>query len=295
MSVLDRRYHRWPGEPTSYLERVLVIPRYAFADLVRRRVVVTLWVLALVPPFLLALLTYFAANLETFRQAMPWLDQIPVADMVGRPVFGAFTAIQFNACIVLALFAGPRIIAQDMANGALPLLLATSLRRSDYVLAKCSVLFLLLSSVSWVPLLLVVGLRGTLDLPSIEGLPLAVSVTLVSLAFVLFLTVLTCAISAHVKRTWLVPFLLLGVLFTTAAFGGTVNAVTGTSRIGTFFSPLILTGSLHEAAFPDSGAPRRAPHERPLPLPVALLGLTAWTGGLAVLLVRRVRSVEVVR
>ena len=296
MSVLDRSYHRWQGEPTTYFERVLVVPRYALADLLRRRVVVALWIVALVPPLALAVLTYFAANVATFAEAMPWLREVPMKELMGATTFGIFTKIQLQLCVVLALFAAPALLARDMSSGALPLFLSKALRRRDYVLGKCAVVFALFSSVSWVPLLLVVGLRSALSLPPVEGVSLALAVLVAPLVFVTFLTVLTCAVSAHVRRTWLAPFVLLGVLFTTGAMGATMNAFTGT-RVGTVVSPMMLNASVHRAVFTDPQAPARREDagERSVPVPVALAGLAAWTTGCGLLLARRVRAVEVVR
>ena len=62
----------------------------------------------------------------------------------------------------MVLIVGPPLVCTDLSHNGLPLYLARPIRRWEYVLGKASVLVILLSAVSWIPLLLMFFLQAYL-------------------------------------------------------------------------------------------------------------------------------------
>lgn len=302
MSVLDRRYRRWQGAATGYARRMLVIPRYAVRDVFRRKVVLVFYMACLFPPLLLGILVYLSANLAPLRQAVPLLREFP--DLAVTPEhYGIFWGISVVPVVILTLIAGPPLISADLANNALPLYFSKALTRADYIIGKALVLVVLLSGVSWLPLIIVYALQWSLMGPGWreEHSWLAGTIFIPSVVLIAVLTAVVMAISAHVRRTRLAQVAFCGIMFLTTAAAGSV-AESIDSRRPEVVSPILMLDRINEWAFLERdpaqadlvslrSSSRRKP---PVSVAAAFLALGCWVGASVVVVARRIRPVEVV-
>src|SRR2546423_1250649 len=157
MAVYKRRDAPDTGALTPERSRFLVLTRFAFADLFKSRFFVLLLILSLVPGLFSAGYIFIANN-----KAVQLLLPTGPADMfsVEARFFTLIMIVQTQAAFLLNCWVGPILIAGDLTNGALPLFLSRPFSRADYVLGKLAVMGLLLSSVTWVPSLLLFSLQA---------------------------------------------------------------------------------------------------------------------------------------
>src|SRR5947207_10062902 len=125
----------------------------------------------------------------------------------------------------LAMLVGPQQVSRDLTNNALPLYLCRPFSRSEYVVGKMSIVIILLSTITWIPGLILFLLQSYLEGWSWFSANswIASAVFLGSLVWIVLLALLTQTISAWVK--WLVAAraALLGVFFIPTAFAEIVN------------------------------------------------------------------------
>src|SRR5436853_6532249 len=103
----------------------------------------------------------------------------------------------------LAMLVGPQQVSRDLTNNALPLYLCRPFSRTEYVVGKMSIVILLLSTITWVPGLLLFFFQSYLEGWSwfAENIWIASAIFLGSMVWILLLALLTQAISAWVKWT----------------------------------------------------------------------------------------------
>src|ERR1700760_3991234 len=138
--------------------------RYSFSDVWSSRITNVLFVVC-ATPMLLSMAMIYAVNNNAVRLL------IANATGSGTPPFIAineryfYTILQGQCWLALALTAwiGPRLIALDLSNNALPTILSHPISRIEYVLAKFSVLAAFLSAVTWVPMLFLFALQSYLS------------------------------------------------------------------------------------------------------------------------------------
>jgi ABC-2 type transport system permease protein len=145
---------------------------------------------------------------------------------------------------------GPTLVSRDMSNNAIPLYLSRPFSRSEYVLGKLSVLFILLSLVMWVPGLLLFFFQAYL-----EGVGwlwsnfwIAGAILFGSLVWIVLLGLLALAVSAFVKWRVVASGALLGLFFVPSAFAEIVNNLFLT-RVGHLFSPGALINNIWKGLF----------------------------------------------
>lgn len=293
MSVLDQRYRRWEGRAEPHWRRIAVIPRFALMDVYSRKWIVILSVIALLPSLGLAAAVYVAANAAQLRQmGIQLLGDLDVGPIVFESIF----SLHVTAAIVLLLLAAPRLFAPDLAGGALPLYFSKSLTRADYLLGKGSVLFVMMSCATWVPLLVPAALRALLAEPGerLASTPLAGGIALAGIAFALVMTLIASAVAVQVQRAALVPFALLGLLVATSWGAEIAIPLTGSS-LPAIASPLHLLAALRDHAMRIDVPSSMTFAQEPLAVGWAAAGLAAWSVISLIILVRKVRPVEVIR
>src|SRR5262245_5289605 len=288
MAVYDRAYRRYEGPATSERWRFLVLPRYAYEEILKSKIFIAFLVLCCVPFIAEAVVVYLHHNLSAMRRLELPLDRlIPIDARFFREfVVGVQSAFAF----FLALFVGPGLVSPDLRNNALPLYLSRPFSRGEYVLGKLAVLLILLSAVTWVPALLLFVLQGTL-----AGLGwlrdnawMAGAILASSLAWIVTLSLLTLAISAWVKWKPVARITLLALFFVLRGWAEALNASFDTDW-GGIVSLMRVNETVRAALFradPLRGAPPVWSAWMALAV-VCLLSL--W------LLSRRVRAYEVVR
>lgn len=307
MPVLDQSYRRWAGTPSSHLGRVLVIPRFDLLEIVAKRSWLLAWLFCLLPPVILGLAVYGAANIGKLSAFLPMIPPELKIPLPGPDQYQWCLALQCWLLVFFAVLVGPPLATRDFANGAMPLYLSKSLRRWDYVAGRCAVLAALLSLASWIPYLAVFLLECGLASAEWRSANWGLFGAIIAgtMPTVLLLTVLIVALGALVQRANLARaamlFLLLGMKPMVAALDAAVDSP-GVRVV----SPTDVTARLREWAFEDEEAEEavreidtRGGRVEPAPAVMgaglAFVALAAWVlGGLA-MIARRVRPVEVVR
>ncbi len=227
MAVHDRAYRPYEGPLTRETTRFLVLPRYAFRDLVGQRFFWT-GALAAAGPILVALVMIYLhhniAAISTFKLDVKSLMPIDA---------GFFLRLQSIQGIILgfavALLVGPGLVSSDLVHNGLPLYLARPFSRTEYVLGKGAVLVLLLSAATWIPLLGLFAFQAALG--GMDWLRefayLAPAIVVTCLSWIVTLTLVTLAVSAYTKRKVTAQGLLLGGFFLSTAIGQSLNGALG--------------------------------------------------------------------
>ena len=287
MAIYERAYRGYAGPVTPAWSRFLVLPRYAFEAVFASKMFTSFFALCFVPSLVGAVLVYLHHNLKALTVLNLTPDQLLPID--ARFFLWLLTISALMLGFLLTLLVGPGLISRDLLHDALPLYLSRPFSRSEYVMGKLSVLVILQSVVSWVPLLLVWILEAALDPSWAAGhLRIVPALVLGGLLWILLLSLLTLAISATVKRRILAQATLLGFFFIAAAFGAIVNQI----LVTTYGSMLALSEVIQHIWAGLFGTPTLS--AQPLSLPAAWLAAGIYAALCLRQLARKVRAHEVV-
>lgn len=224
MAVLERTYKRYEGRLSPEWSRLLIIPRHAFRDVFRSKLFTGFFALSFIWPLVCAILIYLHHNANALA-----ILRLNVADVlpIDATFFQVYVAVQGTIGFFLAMLVGPQQVSRDLTNNALPLYLCRPFTRSEYVVGKMAIVIILLSSMTWIPGLIVFLLQSYLAGWSwfVENGWMANAIFLGSLIWILLLALLTQAISAWVKWRVAARAALLGVFFIPTAFAEIVNQI----------------------------------------------------------------------
>src|SRR5207302_9326612 len=198
MAVLERSYKRYEGALSPEWSRFLIIPRHAVRNIFRSKLFTGFYALSFVWPLVCAILIYLHHNTEALSiMKLNVVDVLPI----DASFFQAFVAVQATVGFFLAMLVGPQQVSRDLTNNALPLYLCRPFSRSEYVVGKMSIVIILLSTITWIPGLILFLLQSYLEGWSWFSANswIASAVFLGSLVWIVLLAVLTQAISAWVK------------------------------------------------------------------------------------------------
>src|SRR5262245_3363493 len=118
MAVYRRGYQRYQGNVTARWRRLFVLPRFAWQRLMQQRLISIVFVIAMFWPVACAVFVYLSHHTELLQGLR--VDQADIFRIDGR-FFVIFMNAQATFAVILSAFAGPSLIAPDLANGALPL------------------------------------------------------------------------------------------------------------------------------------------------------------------------------
>lgn len=286
MAVHDRGYRPYTGPRTGRWRRLLVVPRHAFRDVLRSRLLLIGLLLSFVYPVAGSVIIYLRHN----ATAMAILGIDPKELLPIGP--GFFMPMLQTQCVIaffLVLAVGPPLISADLRNNALCLYLARPIRRWEYALGKFSVPFAIGSLVTWIPLLALYGFQAGL-----EGRPwlaengfLGPAMLAACLAWVVFISLYALAISAAVRFKPFARGVMVGLFIALGLFGDTINQMLNV-RWGTLIDPGGLFGTLWRVLMRRSGEAALSPT-------LAWLALALMALALALLLRRKLKAYEVVR
>jgi ABC-2 type transport system permease protein len=217
MAVHKRGYRAYTGARTPAWSRFLVVARYAALEVFQSRVALAVFVISFIPPLGWASYVYLTSTPAA-------LALIGLESTTFPPVDPAFflraVRTQGFLAFILAAWIGPGLIAPDLANGALPLYLSRPLSRAEYVLGKLTVLLGLLSSMTWVPLLVVYALKAGLAQGWLaENLRTGGAIFASCFLWIAVIGLLSVALSATVRRRLNASLLMCGLFFIGAPFG----------------------------------------------------------------------------
>lgn len=247
MAVLERSYKRYEGVLSPEWSRFLIIPRHAFRNVFRSKLFTGLYVVSFVPPLVFAILIYLRHNAEALAiMNLNVLNILPI----DAAFFQTFVVIQGCVGFILAILIGPQQVSRDLTNNALPLYLCRPFSRTEYVVGKMSIVIILLSTITWLPGLILFLLQSYLEgwLWFSQNIPIASAIFLGSLVWILLLALLTQTISAWVK--WRIAAMagLIGMFFIPSVFAAVLNQLLET-HWGNIISPFALIQNVWAGLF----------------------------------------------
>ena len=247
MAVLERSYKRFEGVLSPEWSRFLIIPRHAVRDVFRSKLFTAFFALSFIWPLVCAILIYLHHNIEALG-----ILRIDIRNLlpIDASFFENYVIVQGTIGFFLAMLVGPQQVSRDLTNNALPLFLCRPFTRSEYVVGKMSIIIILLSTVTWVPGLILFLLQSYLEGWSwfADNIWIASAIFIGSLVWILLLALMSQAISAWVK--WLVAAraALLAAFFIPTAFAAIVNEIFQT-RWGHIFDLRALIGNVWAGLF----------------------------------------------
>lgn len=285
MTVFARTLGPYDGPLVPRRRRFLVIWRASRRQVFSSKILTAFYALSFVPLIAAMVYIYLRYNLPVLETLQITVDAMPAVD--SRFFFNA-VRMQGLFAFLFAAFVGPGLIAPDLADNALALYLARPISRTEYVLGKLTVLAVLLSALTWVPLAALLGLEiGLQPGPATaEQARTLGAVVFGSLLWIGLVSLLALAISAWVRWKLIAAALLFAFFFISRAMAEILNLNFGT-RWGDLVSPGKQIVTVWEGMFFGTA--------EGLPLPVAWLLLAALAGLGLLLLHRKLRAYEVVR
>jgi len=288
MTVYKRNYRSYSGPVTPMRWRWLVITRHSLAEVFGSRVSVVLFVICMVPALLSAVVIY-VANSETARLLLNMRG--PAMTIIDNRFFFRLLELQGWLALFLTAWIGPAMVSPDLTNGALPLFLSRPISRAEYVAGKLLVLGMVLSAVTWAPLLLLFGIQAQLAQgwlwPNLYIVPGLIAGGLLWIAV---LALLALAVSAWVRWRIVATGLIVALVFIPAGFGAVVSGVLRTPWGLVLNLPYMLTLVWSHLLRTPIGWRRE-----PLPLSAAWIALIAVGALCLIMLNKRILARQVVR
>jgi ABC-2 type transport system permease protein len=224
MAVYEQTYRRYAGKLTPEWSRFLIIPRHAYRAVFNFKLFTAFFAICFIPLLVEAVLIYLHHNFSALTIMKVNARELFVID---GSFFEVFVWIQNGFAAVVTLLIGPPLVSRDLRNNALPLYLCRPFSRTEYVMGKMSVLLILLSTITWIPQLLLFLFQSYL-----EGfawfranLWIASAIFIGSVVWILLIALLSQTISALVKWRIVASAALLGLFFIPSVFGEFINVV----------------------------------------------------------------------
>ena len=198
MAVYQHTYQQYAGKLTPLWSRFLIIPRYAYQGVFQSKLFTGLFAVCFAPLLVAMVFIYLRHNLTALAAF-----NVRVTDLadINAFFFRIFTYWQTSLGFLLTVIIGPSLVSRDLSNNALPLYLCRPLTRANYIIGKMSVVMILLSLLTWVPLLLLFFFQGYLAGGSWlwENLYIARAIFVISWTWIILLSLLSVALSAWLK------------------------------------------------------------------------------------------------
>jgi len=291
VAVYERTYRSYEGPLTPRRWRFLVLPRYAIEEVFRSKLFLILPTLGLLWMIGCCIAVYLPHN----SKILATLGEEGSAVAAGLFQFGprfflGWVMLPYaSLSLVISMILGPALVSADLRNNGLPLYLSRPFGRWDYVLGKATVLFIILSAVTWIPGLLLFLFQAYLGGTSWLGdnWHIGIAIPVGFLAWIVLLCLLNLAISAYVKWKPVARIVLLLVCFGTFPLAAVINFNLDTQWANTL--NILLMFNLMVRGLLGMGAPGS------VPLIWAWISLGAFCAFSLLLLSRKLRAYEVVR
>lgn len=224
MAVYKRHYTTWTGQTVSDAERLLVMPRYSFKTVFDSRFLLGFFVLCAIP-WLFALALMYVYYNPLVRTMLGATGEPPF--QIDARFYLVLVRVQCVLSGVLCAWIGPGLVAPDLTNGALPLYLSRPVTRLWYVLGKFSVVFVMMSAVTWLPDVILFAIQSSLAGGAWwkENLAILRGIVLGFLTWSAVLGFLALAVSAWVKWRLVATGLFVGIPLVASGFGEMINGV----------------------------------------------------------------------
>lgn len=247
MAVYEHTYKQYTGEVTPRWSRFLTLPRHSYRSIFQSKFFIAYFVACFIYPLVCSILIYLHHNAEALA-----VMEVAVRKLIpiDAEFFQNFVIWQGMAAFFMTLLIGPPLISRDMTNNALPLYLCRPFSRAEYVLGKMSVLFILLSLITWIPGLLLFFFQSYLEGWGwfVQNIRIGGAILAGGLIWVLLLALMSLAISSWVKWRMAASAALIGVFFIPSAFAEVINNIFLT-RWGNIISLRALIGAVWGSLF----------------------------------------------
>lgn len=203
MPIYDQSYAHWKGRLEGHAVRWLPITTNGIRLVFRKKLLLILLGLALIP-FLIRLgMVILYHYFETLFEETPDAEFVELARANGEFYHNFIMTNQLFSVILISLFMGAPLIARDLKVGAMEVYFSKPILLIDYVMGKFMVVAFFLGCVTLFPALLIFGIDLLLAeragyvaeaLPNLPGI-LAVSILLITCCSLLVL------VSSALSRT----------------------------------------------------------------------------------------------
>jgi ABC-2 type transport system permease protein len=280
MPIYEQTYRKYEARAGAPRVRFWPITREALRLVLAKRAFIGLMVLAALPFVVRVVQVYVVTRFPEAGRVLP----------VDGRLFGEFLNQQIGFTILISIFGGSGLIANDLRTGAILVYLSRPLTRRDYVLGKLGATLGLNLAVTLVPGLLLyaisLGLAPELFMKwSLAWIPPAIVAH--SLLISLAVSLSTLAISALSRSARVAGLALAGLFVGLEIVRGVLGAITDrpeTHVLSIQNDLRVVGGRIFGIA------------ERGVPIPAALppLALALLAAGCLLVLRSRVRAVEIV-
>jgi ABC-2 type transport system permease protein len=224
MAVYKRTYKAYSGPLTPAWSRFTVLSRYGLRNLFNSRPFTAFTVLCFLP-FLAWLIAIYIMHSGTAQLVFG----MRFGNGAGVNSFWFFFFIGAVAWMgfILAAWGGPGMITRDFANHSVQLYLSRPLSRAEYLFGKASVLFILLSCISWVPGLVLFFVQGGLEGHGWmwQNLWVARAIVLSSLIGIALVSLLSMAVAVWVKWRIAATALMFAIFFLSPAIAQVMSVI----------------------------------------------------------------------
>jgi ABC-2 type transport system permease protein len=254
MAVHRRGHRQYEGALTSERWRFWILARYALTQVFHSRLLVIFYVLCFVPTLVALAGIYLSHNIDLILSLLP---RAPIPNnakfelvSVTEDFFLTLMTIQAVLSIFVTALVGPGLISPDLTNNALPLFFSRPFSRVEYVSGKFTVLFLLLSSITAVPMLLIFTLKSSLAGSAwfTANTHLAFAALVGSLVWVTLISLVSLASSAWVRWRPAAAGMLFALFFIPTGFGAAANELMRTGW-GTLLNSIVVIGTVWNSLF----------------------------------------------
>jgi ABC-2 type transport system permease protein len=205
MPIYDQGYRPYEARRPLRRLRFWPITREALRLLLARRAFLVLLAMSWVPLVFRAIQIYIVTRFPDASRLLP----------VDGRTFGDFLNQQIGFALIITIFGGAGLIANDLRTGAILVYLSRPLTRRDYVLGKLGVLLTLNLGVTLVPGLLLYAVALSLAAEQFMKLELAwiaPAIVLHSIVIALVLSLVALAISSLSKNARVAGLAFVGLL-----------------------------------------------------------------------------------
>lgn len=236
MAVYKRSYRAYSGSITSERWRLLTLTRYGFSGMFDSRPFTAFFVLCFVP-FLIAFAMIYISHSASVTALLQMRG--PNSLEINNYFFAIYLAIEAWLSFLLVTWQGPQLVAGDLANNALALILSRPISRTEYVLGKFAVVAVLVSALTWLPTLILFFLQAGLAGHGWLWIHLwmAGSILLASWMWIVLVGLVALAASAWLKWRVAASGLMLALLFVGPGLAAAIN-ITFDTTWGHFFDVL---------------------------------------------------------
>lgn len=281
MPIYDQRYRRYEARNPLRELRFWPITREALKLVIARRAFLLLLLVAWVPFIARTIQVYVVTRFPEAGRVLP----------VDGRLFGEFLSGQLGFALLVSVFGGAGLIANDLRTGAILVYLSRPLTRADYILGKLSALLSLNLFVTLAPALMLWVVAVSLapeQFATLKLLWLPPAIVLHALVIGLAMGLMALAVSSLSKSARVAGLAFAGLFIGLEIARGVLRGMFRTPETGL----VSLQGNLHALGNALFGIQHRFFNQ---PWPLAALALLVMAALSLWVLRARVRAVEVVQ